>query len=524
MSCGISIGVVGGGAAAVCLIDALARSGGAVGSLTVFEPSPRLWRGRAYQVDTETLRVNSTAEDMSVRAGDPGHFTRWLAAREQTTTTTGTGTGTGTGVGAGPERPGGARFVPRPVYGDYLEESAYAALAVLRRRGWRVGVVGEAVTSAARLPHQVLLGTGPEGAATRAFDYVVLSVGGDSPRDVYGLTGAPGFVADPYPLAATVDGIGVQEHVAVIGSGLTAVDVVLALTAGGHRGRVSLLSRRGVLPGVRQQPAPLTLRHMTPARIRAAASGRRELGIEDVAAVLRAEFRAAGADLDAVVEEIVRVDLEDPAERLRRQIGEVDSPQLGLRILQRAVPETGPDVWPLLREQDKVQLLRAHYRTLMSLCCPMPPASAAVLLQQVHTGRLEMYCGLLDIIPADGGGFDALAADGSDIHADRVISAVNASEGRIPAGARAVVDSLLRARAVTRHPHGGLQLARATSRLTSNGRPDPRLYGLGDIAAGALFFTFGIPSLVDRSHDIVTAIHDHHTTVAAARPTAAAAA
>jgi uncharacterized NAD(P)/FAD-binding protein YdhS len=522
MSCGISIGVVGGGAAAVCLLDALAASGGAAGSLTVFEPSPRLWRGRAYQRDTETLRVNSTAQDMSVRARDAGHFTRWLAAREQAGT--GPDSARPDSAGADSEVPGGVRFAPRPLYGDYLEESAYAALAVLRGRGWRVDIVAEAVTSAARLPHQVLLSTGPSDASCRAFDYVVLSVGGDSPRDVYGLGDSPGFVADPYPLAATVDGIGPHEHVAVIGSGLTAVDVVLALDAGGHRGPVSLLSRRGVLPGVRQRPAPLQLRHMTPARIRAAAGDRRELRIEDVAAVLRAEFREAGADLDTVVEEIVRVDLEDPAERLRRQIGEVDSPQLGLRILQRAVPETGPDVWPLLREQDKVQLLRAHYRTLMSLCCPMPPASAAVLLDLVRAGRLEMYCGLLDVTPADGGGFDVLAADGSDIHTDRVISAVNACEGRIPAGARPLVDSLLRARAVTRHPHGGLQLARATSRLTSNGRPDPRLYGLGDIAAGALFFTFGIPSLVDRSQDIVAAIHDHRATVGAARRAAPAAA
>src|SRR5215212_3379396 len=116
MSSGISIGVVGGGAAAVCLVDALARSEGDPGTLTVFEPSPHLWRGRAYQVDTETLRVNATPDDMSVRAGDLGHFERWLETRDRVT-----------GVSQGVDRRSGARFAPRPVYGEYLEESAYAA-------------------------------------------------------------------------------------------------------------------------------------------------------------------------------------------------------------------------------------------------------------------------------------------------------------------------------------------------------------------------------------------------------------
>ncbi|MEU1519632.1 FAD/NAD(P)-binding protein [Streptomyces sp. NPDC005811] len=502
MPSGISIGVVGGGAAAVCLIDALARSGGDPGTLTLFEPSPHLWRGRAYQVDTDTLRVNATPDDMSVRAGDLGHFERWLQARDRVT-----------GVSQGVDRLSGARFAPRPVYGEYLEESAYAALGELRRGGWRVDIIGEAVTSASRLPNQVRLSTGGQ---SRAFDYVVLSVGGDSPKDVYGLAGTPGFVGDPYPVSGTLADIGENEHVAVIGSGLTAVDIVLSLAARGHQGPISLLSRRGVLPGVRQRPVHFELRHLTPERVHTTARGRRELAIEDIAAVLRAEFRDAGADLDAVVQEILRVDLEDPVDRLRRQIDEVDSPQMGLRILQRAVPETGPDVWPLLREKDKIQILRAHYRTIMSLCCPMPPSSAAVLLDLVETGQLEMFSGVLDITPADEGGFDVVAADGTELCADRVISAVNASEGRIPTSALSLVTSLIRARAVSRHPHGGLQLARATSRLTSNGRPDPRLYGLGNIAAGALFFTFGIPSLVDRSQDIVAAILEHAATVNAA--------
>ncbi len=504
MSRGFSIGVVGGGASAVCLIDALARAQGEPGSITVFEPSANLWRGRAYQTDTETLKVNATPDDMSVRAGDDHHFERWLETRDRIV-----------GVREGVDRWSGARFAPRTVYGEYLEQSAYAALGDLRRQGWQVHLVGEGVTSATRLTDRVLLRTGAGRA--RAFDYVVLCVGGDSPKDVYGLAGSPGFIADPYPITDTLREIERDDHVAIIGSGLTSVDIILSLAAQGHQGKISLLSRRGVLPGVRQKPVPFELRHFTPERINSLVEQRRELTIDDISSVMRAEFRDSGADLDEVISEIIRVDLEDPLDRLRRQIDEVDSPHMGLRILQRAVPETGPDVWPYLREEEKVQVLRAHYRTIMSLCCPMPPGSAGVLLELVEEGQLDIHPGLQDITPGEDGGFDILTAIGDTFTADKVISAVNASEGKIPTSALPLVTTLMRSGAASRHPHGGLHLARATSRLTVNGRPDPRLYGLGNIAAGSLFFTFGVPSLVDRSVDIVASILDHAETVSSAR-------
>ncbi|MFD0392771.1 FAD/NAD(P)-binding protein [Streptomyces nogalater] len=254
--------MVGGGASAVCLVDALAGAKGGPGRITVFEPSPSLWRGRAYQVDSETVKVNATPDDMSVRAGDPHHFERWLEARERVLD------------GSYTVDPySGARFAPRTVYGEYLEQTAYAGLAELRRQGWRVDLVGDAVTAARREVGRVRLTTRHGGA--HAFDYVVLCVGGDGPKDVYGLAGTPGFTADPYPVSHRLRTIGADQHVAVVGSGLTAVDIVLALAAQGHRGRISLLSRSGVLPGVRQRHLDFEPTYLTRERMRSLArSGR----------------------------------------------------------------------------------------------------------------------------------------------------------------------------------------------------------------------------------------------------------
>lgn len=493
---GISIAVIGGGASAVCLIDALAREQAGPGTITVFEPSPNLWRGRAYQVDTEVIKVNATPDDMSVRVGDLRHFERWLEIRERIVDD-----------GGSTDPYSGARFVPRTVYGEYLEQSAYAALGELRRRGWRVDLVGTAVVGARRTAGSVLLDT--DNGTAGAFDYAVLCVGGDGPKDAYGLAGAPGFVADPYPVSAGLGDVGEREHVAIIGSGLTAVDIILYFAEHGHQGPITLLSRKGVLPAVRQRPMEIHLNHLAKDRVRALARRRREMPMEEFGALVRAELADAGADLDALHAEIAGIEDEPPVERLRRHFAAVNSPDPGLRILQRAVPEIGPDVWPLLPERDRAQVLRSHYRTIMSLCCPMPPGSAARLLTLIEAGQLEIRSGLQKIAVRSGGGFEVATSDGEVFAVDTVVNAVNAAEDRIPAAAVPLVNSLVGGGAAARHPHGGLRLERATSRLIAGGTPDPRLYGLGTIGAGSLFFTFGIPSLVDRSEDIVAAILRH---------------
>ncbi|MFD0346591.1 FAD/NAD(P)-binding protein [Kitasatospora aburaviensis] len=141
---------------------------GGPGSVTVFEPSPDLWRGRAYQVDTETLRVNATPDDMSVQAGDPGHFERWLAARDRAT--------------GGPAEfdPGPASASPRaPSTASTWSRPRAAALADLRRQGWQVNLIGEPVTAADRGPDEVVLRSGRGGVRSRPRGP---PVGGDRPQ------------------------------------------------------------------------------------------------------------------------------------------------------------------------------------------------------------------------------------------------------------------------------------------------------------------------------------------------------
>jgi uncharacterized NAD(P)/FAD-binding protein YdhS len=210
----VDVGVVGAGASAVCLIAAMVQQD-ALGPLrlVIYEPSKNLWRGRAYQQDLETVRVNAPPPDMSAYPGDSENFTKWLDGNNDIFD-----------INARYSDPLiDTVFVPRAIYGDYLEQSAHAALRTVIGRGWTVELRRERVDSVAAAGGQLVL-HGSLGSRDR-MDRAVLCFGAGEPADCYSLRGHPGFVPDPYPLADRLADIRPDGTLAVIGSGLTAIDV-----------------------------------------------------------------------------------------------------------------------------------------------------------------------------------------------------------------------------------------------------------------------------------------------------------
>ncbi|MFG3404333.1 FAD/NAD(P)-binding protein [Streptomyces sp. NPDC048142] len=484
------IAIIGGGAAAVAVLDRLARlPEPGNGRVVVFEPDgSRLWRGRAYQHDTDSVLVNILPAEMSATAGDPGAFADWLKR-------------TGSPYGGGPWDEDG-HFPPRHVFGSYLEHTAEQAVSSMSLRGRPVTVVHRRVTRVRDADS--LLDVTDDSGDTWRFGHVICAVGPGIPADHYGLTGEEGFLPDPYPLADTLAPIPADAAVAVIGTGLAAVDTVVSLYRAGHTGPVVMASRNGCLPAIRQRPVHPEIRHFTPARIHDIAADGHPIGLEQLTDLLAEELRAHGADPAIALDELMSAEREDPLVRLRRQYQELDHPDTGMRVMQEAVPTTGPDAFPLLHPELQDYIRENLYRGIMSLCCPMPPENARVLLDMADRGQLHVERGLHTVKPRDGGGF-LLGADRSE-EADRVVNAVSAPAHRIPEAARAVFASLTEAEHAEYHPAGGIAVEPATSRATVDARPHQRLYAIGDVAGGTLFFTSGMPSIVDRAQDIVNAV------------------
>ncbi|MEV4003947.1 FAD/NAD(P)-binding protein [Actinomadura sp. NPDC049753] len=458
----MDIAIIGAGAAAVALLDALDPSD--IRSVTVFDPTASPWRGRPYQPDLDSVLVNAPPEIMSIRHGDREHYARWLDGNAP--------------AGAHSDERLGRPIPPRAVYGRYLADTAEAALA----RFARAELVDAAVTGVSLAGRPVVRTA--DGRRYTA-DQVVLCVGGGAPRDGYGLAGAPGFVADPYPLRRTLAGVPPRRNVAVIGTGLTAVDIVASLAARGHTGRISMVSRSGTLPFVWQRLLPTDLRYLAPDRLRALEG---PIRLEEFTDLIRMELAGHGESWDALAAWIAAAPERDPAASLREQLAMVDAPQLGRRIVQEAAHTAGPVVWRLLPASDRERLRGRHFRTITSVASPMVPRNAALLLDLFDAGALEALSGVEKIVA--GSAFEITHAAGVRT-ADIVISAVNPPPHAIPRAAEPLVSSLLAQGAVL-DPDGGLAVDPGTGRVLVGGRPDRRLHVAGDLAGGGPFLVSGI--------------------------------
>ncbi|MGA6204684.1 FAD/NAD(P)-binding protein [Nocardia testacea] len=462
------IGIVGAGTATVALLDAIAATGSEPGEITVFESSSTVWRGRAYQYDQDSVRVNAPPMAMTARGGDLEHYLRWLQQRPE--------------LGRYLDEGLGLPVVPRAVYGQYLEQTAHTAIAGLRRNGWRVSVVASGVTGFSRDTATVHTAAG----ATFRVDRAVLSIGGGEPHDSYGLAAAPGYIHEPYPLYRGLAEIPADRHVAVIGSGLTAVDIAVGLVSSGHTGPITLMSRSGVLPAVQQRPLRYEPRYLTPVyalgRVRESGG---EMTLATLIELMKKELAELGQDFGTLADEIIGTDTEPPVQRLRRQLSLVADPHQGRRLLGRAIRTVVPAVWPLFSEQDKTVLRSAHVRTINCLSSPMVPHNARILAELFESGRVRLRPGLQKIRPHSSTGFTV--TDDTEWSADVVINAVNPPAYSVPPAAEGLVRSLLTSGSAERHPFGGLTTQPGTGRLLVSGRPDPTWYAQGNIASTSTF-------------------------------------
>ncbi|KIZ15551.1 hypothetical protein SNA_28890 [Streptomyces natalensis ATCC 27448] len=397
-------------------------------------------------------------------------------------------------------------LVTRPAYGDYLHTATGGAIAQLEARGWRVRLVSE---RAARLRCE---GSGVRlvttGGRCHDLDRAVLAVGGNAYADPYRLSGTADYLPDPYPLAKRLAAIPRGCRVGILGTGLAAVDVAVALDALGHDGPVSMFCRSGLLPTVRGPHTAYDLAHLTvPSIERAAGDG--PLSLTALKRLVEAELHAAGSSLDRLRHTL---HCQPPLAHLSAQLDAFRAGgDIGPQILQKAVPTVGQDLWYLLAPDAKRWVVDNLHRTVMALCCPMPLRNATRLARLLSTGQLTVRPGTTAIRPAPRRGF-TIDTGAGPVRVDLLVNTVTPARRRVPLAARRLLDNATTTGTLSRHPLGGIHLDRHTSQaLTTHGRPRSSLYVLGELTSGAFYFISGMPVLVKRSADIAHCLTRHTT-------------
>lgn len=235
-----TVAIIGGGASGALVAMQIARQSRIPCQVILYEPKAA-GNGLAYGTTCISHLMNVPAARLSADPDSPNDFLHWLEDPQNCPEL------------EQPVPPGS--FVPRTIYGRYLNWSMHAAFANSRCQARLIVRTAKAV--------DFLLS--PVGGTVVSADadtddvrHVVLALGNLPPRDP--LPGShPFFRSDLYLSNIwspnTLDSVAATENVIIVGTGLTAIDAVLALEDRGHTGHITLTSRGGRLP---QPHAPAT--------------------------------------------------------------------------------------------------------------------------------------------------------------------------------------------------------------------------------------------------------------------------
>lgn len=236
-----TIAIVGGGFSGTLTAVHLLRGEWPGGlHVVLVNRSGPLARGVAYGTRSALHVLNVPAARMSAFPNDEEDFLRFARTADPSVT--------------------GGDFVPRALYGDYLERvlrDAVAAAPAGTRFTHRVATAVDVRVGADGGAELVL--EGDDGPPVLAADQVVLAAGSYSPADPTVPDAAffaddPRYVRDPWAPGG-LDGVDLDRPVFLVGTGLTMLDVALDLHGRGLRAPILALSRRGLTPRSHRSPA-----------------------------------------------------------------------------------------------------------------------------------------------------------------------------------------------------------------------------------------------------------------------------
>jgi uncharacterized NAD(P)/FAD-binding protein YdhS len=341
-----TIAIVGGGfCGTVVAANLLRRPPAGATRILLIERSGVVGRGVAYADRGFPYLLNVPASRMSASTGAPHEFLEFVQRRI----------------------PGadGEDFLPRALYGEYLQEFLMAA-QLSAPTNVRLDVLHGEVTNVRRLERHLPLQLELRDGRRLTADDVVLALGNPKPAALEvaaPVANHPGYVTDPWSSSLQFSR---GQKVLLIGTGLTAADVINAASADPQRTpTLHALSRHGLVPPRQTAFRPDAFKGDGNALLLAASTSLR--GLTKAVRLVAREAESAGGDWREAI---------------------------------TFVRNMAPTIWQRLSERDRVRFMR-HLRALWDTHRHRLPLQ---LIQRVdelrNQQRLHIHAGhLLRFVP-----------------------------------------------------------------------------------------------------------------------------
>lgn len=434
--------IVGAGVAGSIVAATLARHAPLEYRAVLFDAADA-GAGTAYRSASERLLMNGPVRAMSVMPGDERHLERYARGEDPNA------------------------LLSRSRFGEYARATLRDALD--RHRG----IAFERREIVDIEPHQLGYAVHDARGGTIVARNVVLALGNFPPGDRFvpqAVRDHRGYVPNPWRF----DPNAIGGDVALLGSGLTSMDVVALLDERAYDGTIHVISRHGLLPHlerpeVRGLPLEgLALDWTTPQTL---VRTMREAA---------ANHAATGGDWRAVAESIRRIT---------------------------------PEIWTAWTVRQRKQFLRHVQPQWSAHRYRVPAATFAAFERLERQGRIVRHRGRVDGAAVREGAL-ALSLRHAGARSTIVVDAVVNCSG--PQGNYATLTQPLvrnaRNRGLLRPDplHLGIDATATYNAIDANGRPQPHLFAIGPPLRGLLYESTAVPETRDQAARVAGALAALH--------------
>lgn len=432
--------IVGGGFSGTMLAVHLLRRSPDL-SLAIVDKGANPGRGVAYGTKHSCHLLNVPASGMSALPDEPEHFLGWARVNYDRSVQA-------------------HDFLPRAVYGQYVGSLLEKAAKTNSNFRWIQGEVSSVASERGRTEIHLSNGT------RLRTETLVLAVGNFPPGNIRvpGLSNRCEHYA-PYPWSPdALKGIPKNGSVLLIGSGLTSVDVAVALTSQGFTGHIHMVSRRGQLPRAHgtTHSWPQFWNEQSPRTIRG------------LMRVVRAEIRAAmkaGRDWHCVVD---------------------------------ALRPVTQQIWQSLPHDERKRFLR-HVRPYWEANRHrMASHIGETIFGLLRGGRASLYAGRISRYRESNGCAEISFRERRTqeermLRVDRVINCAGPETNYRRMDASLIKSVLAQHLARPDSLSLGLDVDVNGALIDSNGKPSHSLYAIGPVRKGFLWETTAVPELREQA-------------------------
>lgn len=399
-------------------------------SITIYADEETFGTGLPYQMDDDSLILNQYTETMSMIPEEKLHFVQWVEKNKKI------------------ENPL-EKYMPRSWYGEYLLE----LLKDLLQQS-KATVIKKEVTAIRLAENDGYIITTVTGE--NQVDCVHLATGHLSYQDPYNLVGEDHYIHHPYPVVDKLKDIPTSAHVGILGTGLTAIDLMIFLKKIDPKMKLSMISFDGKFGSVRGPEKRGELNYFTKEKI--LSEKHKHKGIIPFNTIKQwfiKEIEKQGIDVKLFWNHYGLGTLNGLLFDLNhlKEIGKFQS------VIQ-SMKDIFGEIWAALSEEGREQFLTEYAETFLRFRSPIPASSAKKIIEFNEKEQLAIYKDISDVKKNEKSFTISFKDNHPILEVDYVINgtgqSINLNKTR--SLQRILIQQLINEHILLPYKHGGVQI------------------------------------------------------------------